>query len=55
VSTGPDERAVAEALGELLPRRMLPDRVVLCPDLPTTAHGKVDRRRLAEQDHREHM
>lgn len=49
VKPAADERTVTAALAEVLPRRMLPDRVVLVDRLPTSPHGKVDRRRLAER------
>ncbi|MEU7717513.1 amino acid adenylation domain-containing protein [Streptomyces tibetensis] len=42
------ERQVLTALAGVLPRRMLPDRIVLTDRLPVSGHGKVDRRELAE-------
>lgn len=42
------ERRVLTALAGVLPRRMLPDRIVLTDRLPVSGHGKVDRRELAE-------
>lgn len=47
VKPAADHSSVTAALAEVLPRRMLPDRVVLVDRLPTGPHGKVDRRRLA--------
>ncbi|KUJ69163.1 hypothetical protein ACZ90_12430 [Streptomyces albus subsp. albus] len=44
--TGPAE--LLRALGRALPRRMLPDRVLMCEALPYTARGKTDRTRLAQ-------
>jgi amino acid adenylation domain-containing protein len=38
---------VHAALTEALPRRMLPDRVVLVDRLPVTERGKIDRRQLS--------
>ncbi|AHH95548.1 hypothetical protein GCM10010174_60650 [Kutzneria viridogrisea] len=46
VQTGSTEAEVLTALGAALPKRMLPDRVVVLPSLPTTTSGKVDRRAL---------
>ncbi|EST31226.1 AMP-binding protein, partial [Streptomyces roseochromogenus] len=43
-----NERQVLTALAGVLPRRMLPDRIVLTDRLPVSGHGKVDRRELAE-------
>lgn len=42
------ERGVLTDLAGVLPRRMLPDRIVLTDRLPVSGHGKVDRRELAE-------
>ncbi|MGK5496582.1 amino acid adenylation domain-containing protein [Streptomyces sp. URMC 125] len=42
------ERQVMAGLVGVLPRRMLPDRIVLTDRLPVSGHGKVDRRELAE-------
>jgi acyl-coenzyme A synthetase/AMP-(fatty) acid ligase len=42
------ERHVLTRLVGVLPRRMLPDRIVLTDRLPVSGHGKVDRRELAE-------
>lgn len=39
--------AVSATLARLLPRRMLPDRVVVLGQLPLTSRGKVDTRALA--------
>ncbi|MEV3989815.1 amino acid adenylation domain-containing protein [Streptomyces sp. NPDC049837] len=41
------ERELLADLRAALPRRMLPDRIVPVPSLPTTTSGKVDRRALA--------
>jgi L-proline---[L-prolyl-carrier protein] ligase len=38
---------LARGLGELLPPHIVPDEFVLCDELPRSATGKVDRRRLA--------
>lgn len=43
-----NERQVLSGLAGVLPRRMLPDRIVLADRLPVSGHGKVDRRELAE-------
>lgn len=40
--------ALRRFLGDRLPPRLVPDRVVLLDSLPVTAHGKVDRQRLRE-------
>ncbi|MFI0264176.1 amino acid adenylation domain-containing protein [Streptomyces sp. NPDC017056] len=46
------EREVLAALRDVLPKRMLPDRIVSLANLPTTTSGKVDRRALsAAVDH----
>ncbi|MER6842774.1 amino acid adenylation domain-containing protein [Streptomyces platensis] len=46
--TDATEREVLAALREVLPRRMLPDRIVPLATLPTTTSGKVDRRALRD-------
>ncbi|MGW7572740.1 amino acid adenylation domain-containing protein [Streptomyces sp. NPDC054765] len=46
--TDATEREVLGALRDVLPKRMLPDRVVPLTTLPTTISGKVDRRALSE-------
>ncbi|WP_435604374.1 amino acid adenylation domain-containing protein [Streptomyces sp. bgisy130] len=48
--TDATEREVLAALREVLPRRMLPDRIVPLATLPTTTSGKVDRRALRDTD-----
>ncbi len=40
-------RAIAEALGERLPKYMMPNRYRHLEDLPRNANGKIDRKRLA--------
>ncbi len=44
----PDAAALRRQLALSLPDHMLPARYVLLPELPLTAHGKVDRRALPE-------
>ncbi|MFF3693161.1 AMP-binding protein [Streptomyces sp. NPDC002221] len=46
--TGAGEREVLAALRDVLPKRMLPDRIVPVTALPTTTSGKVDRRALSD-------
>ncbi|MEV8454151.1 amino acid adenylation domain-containing protein [Streptomyces sp. NPDC052095] len=46
--TDATERELLSALRDVLPRRMLPDRVVPLSTLPTTTSGKVDRRALRD-------
>ncbi|UQA93994.1 amino acid adenylation domain-containing protein [Streptomyces halobius] len=48
--TDATEREVLAALRDVLPKRMLPDRVVPLTTLPTTISGKVDRRVLSDTD-----
>ncbi|MGA4879814.1 amino acid adenylation domain-containing protein [Streptomyces lydicamycinicus] len=48
--TDATEREVLAALRDVLPRRMLPDRIVPLATLPTTTSGKVDRRALRDTD-----
>lgn len=48
VAPGRDPATVAGPLRRLLPAYMLPDRFVAIDALPVNAHGKVDRRALAE-------
>ncbi|MFG3549108.1 amino acid adenylation domain-containing protein [Streptomyces sp. NPDC047725] len=48
---GLDADALVAALSERLPRFMLPDEVVLADSLPTTRHGKVDRKKLLVTTH----
>ena len=43
---GLEERALLVALRKLVPDYMLPSRIVVVPDLPKNANGKVDRRHL---------
>nr|HEX4313402.1 amino acid adenylation domain-containing protein [Kofleriaceae bacterium] len=43
-----DEAALKAALGRTLPAFMIPTRVVRVADIPVTANGKVDKRRLPE-------
>ncbi len=45
--TDASEREVLAELRAVLPKRMLPDRIVPVADLPTTTSGKVDRRALS--------
>lgn len=40
---------ISAALAARLPRRMLPDRILLLPELPLTQRGKIDRVALAER------
>ncbi|TXJ81912.1 hypothetical protein E2C11_09175 [Streptomyces lavendulae] len=49
--TDATEREVLSALRDVLPKRMLPDRVVPLTTLPTTSSGKVDRRALGAAGH----
>ncbi|KPA90327.1 non-ribosomal peptide synthetase [Pseudomonas sp. RHF3.3-3] len=42
------EQSVAKHLGDALPDYMRPSRIMALPALPVTAHGKIDRRSLAE-------
>lgn len=44
---GAEAQVVLTGLAGVLPRRMLPDRVVPLDRFPTTPHGKTDRRALA--------
>lgn len=44
-----DERALRRFLAERLPPTMIPDRIVLAPELPTTPTGKVDYRALGQR------
>ncbi|WP_329585127.1 amino acid adenylation domain-containing protein [Streptomyces sp. NBC_01005] len=46
--TDATERDVLAALRDVLPKRMLPDRIVPVATLPTTTSGKVDRRALSD-------
>jgi acyl-coenzyme A synthetase/AMP-(fatty) acid ligase len=46
--TGVETARVSRELANLLPRRMLPERIVRLDQLPLTPHGKVDRRSLEE-------
>ena len=41
-----DARAVRSALARRLPRQAVPSSVVVVEDMPLTANGKIDRRRL---------
>ena len=43
-----DEPAVKTELGRTLPAYMVPARIVPLPEIPLTANGKVDKRRLPE-------
>ncbi|WP_030912194.1 non-ribosomal peptide synthetase [Streptosporangium amethystogenes] len=43
-----DRRALLDHLAARVPSWMLPDEIVFAPALPSTAHGKLDRRLLAE-------
>lgn len=52
-SAGLDADTLVAALSERLPRFMLPDEVVVADSLPTTRHGKVDRKRLLVTAHPE--
>lgn len=46
--TSGDEATLREALGEKLPRYMIPTRIVRLASLPQTPNGKVDRNALPE-------
>jgi acyl-coenzyme A synthetase/AMP-(fatty) acid ligase len=48
VAAGASLQQVNSALAVALPRRMLPDRVVLVPELPMSQRGKTDRQFLSE-------
>ncbi|GAB3166434.1 hypothetical protein GCM10027059_25500 [Myceligenerans halotolerans] len=43
----PTEAGLRERLATKLPRYMIPQRVIVLPEFPLTAHGKVDRKQLA--------
>ncbi|HEX7700663.1 MAG TPA: amino acid adenylation domain-containing protein, partial [Kofleriaceae bacterium] len=47
-ATAFDEPAVKTELGRTLPAYMVPARIVVLPEIPLTANGKVDKRRLPE-------
>ncbi|WFB09331.1 amino acid adenylation domain-containing protein [Streptomyces sp. LX-29] len=47
VASGLHRGSVNRAMAHALPRRMFPDRVLICDGLPSTARGKTDRTRLA--------
>ena len=49
-SAGVEAAALADALAARLPDYMLPSSWLMLPELPLTANGKVDRRRLPEPD-----
>lgn len=42
------DAALRRSLRERVPAHLVPERVVVLDELPVTAHGKVDRQRLAE-------
>ncbi len=44
------EAALRAALAAALPPYMVPKQFVLCPALPLTANGKIDRKRLCDAD-----
>lgn len=41
-----DEKAILTALGQMLPDYMVPARLIIVPELPKNANGKVDRQQL---------
>ncbi len=43
-----DKKALIEKLKELLPRYMLPGKVINLDEMPFTANGKIDRKKLEE-------
>ncbi len=43
---GPDAETIRETLSAVLPRPMIPDRVIIVPDLPLVGSGKYDLREL---------
>ncbi len=43
-----DKKTLIEKLKELLPRYMLPGRVISLDEMPFTANGKIDRKKLEE-------
>ncbi|GAA2487491.1 amino acid adenylation domain-containing protein [Streptomyces gobitricini] len=45
-----DTAAVRERLAEVLPEHMVPSLLLALPELPLTAHGKVDRKALPAPD-----
>ncbi|MEU3219123.1 AMP-binding protein [Streptomyces sp. NPDC006971] len=55
VQTDATERDVLAALRDVLPKRMLPDRIVPVATLPTTTSGKVDRRALSHATDPAHL
>lgn len=48
-STELDEKGLREVLGKFIPDYMVPSRIVVMPELPKNANGKVDRKQLHAQ------
>ncbi len=44
-----DVRGLLEVCRTSLPAHMVPERIIVLPELPLTAHGKVDRKQLIER------
>ena len=45
-STDVDEKVLLAELANLLPEDMMPNRIVIKPELPKNPNGKVDRQQL---------
>ena len=50
-----EETILKKALKSVLPKYMLPDRILKREELPRTASGKIDRRALRQEAEREHL